>query len=351
MAAVESAVNPVGAPSLAMLREAVRAATLRPESAARAQIVADLTPVLPVAECRQRAGRALGGDGARRRAGAAPGGADARAVPARQRPGQGADGPRGGAAAHARPEARRPAHRRAPGDHAPECAAAGHGGAAAHRLRAARGGRAPAAERDRGTVRRVHRGQPHRPAGGPGGACRAAPVDAGHGARLHRRRDHRQGARARAHRAEPGAVFLRRAGRGRAHRQRCAALPGLLRARDRGAGHPGARGDPCALGDLGEAVGARAALLAAAGRPRCRANSSRACSPWRAPPRAPASASRSMPRRPTGSTSRWRSWRRWPAMPPRASGTGWGLPCRPTGAARHGCSSGWQRWRASAAGA
>ena len=30
-----------------MLREAVRAATLRPESAARAQIVADLTPVLP----------------------------------------------------------------------------------------------------------------------------------------------------------------------------------------------------------------------------------------------------------------------------------------------------------------
>ena len=46
MAAVESAVLRGSAPALAVLREAVRAATLRPESAARAQIVADLTPVL-----------------------------------------------------------------------------------------------------------------------------------------------------------------------------------------------------------------------------------------------------------------------------------------------------------------
>ncbi len=47
MAAVESAVNPGGAPAMAVLREAVRAATLRPESAARAQIVADLAAVMP----------------------------------------------------------------------------------------------------------------------------------------------------------------------------------------------------------------------------------------------------------------------------------------------------------------
>ncbi|HEY2808892.1 MAG TPA: bifunctional proline dehydrogenase/L-glutamate gamma-semialdehyde dehydrogenase PutA [Steroidobacteraceae bacterium] len=46
MAAVESALN-VDAPSLAVLREAVRAATLRPESAARAQIIAGLSPVVP----------------------------------------------------------------------------------------------------------------------------------------------------------------------------------------------------------------------------------------------------------------------------------------------------------------
>src|SRR5450432_1537504 len=47
MAAVESAVNGVGRPALAVLREAVRAATLRPENAARAQIVADLARVMP----------------------------------------------------------------------------------------------------------------------------------------------------------------------------------------------------------------------------------------------------------------------------------------------------------------
>ncbi len=46
MSAVESQMSP-GAPSLALLREDVRVATLRPEGAARAQIVADLAPVMP----------------------------------------------------------------------------------------------------------------------------------------------------------------------------------------------------------------------------------------------------------------------------------------------------------------
>ena len=63
---------------------------------------------------RSRARRALGGGGARRQALASAGRAHARAVPARQRAGQGAHGPGGGAAAHPRPEARRPADRRAP---------------------------------------------------------------------------------------------------------------------------------------------------------------------------------------------------------------------------------------------
>ena len=47
MSAVESALSLGGTPSLTVLREAVRAATLRPESAARAQVVADLAPVMP----------------------------------------------------------------------------------------------------------------------------------------------------------------------------------------------------------------------------------------------------------------------------------------------------------------
>ncbi len=46
MAAVESAVG-TGGRGLAVLRESVRAATLRPEAAARAQIVADLGPAMP----------------------------------------------------------------------------------------------------------------------------------------------------------------------------------------------------------------------------------------------------------------------------------------------------------------
>jgi RHH-type transcriptional regulator, proline utilization regulon repressor / proline dehydrogenase / delta 1-pyrroline-5-carboxylate dehydrogenase len=47
MAAVESAVSGGGQSALAVLREAVRASTLRPERAARAQIVADLAHVMP----------------------------------------------------------------------------------------------------------------------------------------------------------------------------------------------------------------------------------------------------------------------------------------------------------------
>ncbi len=47
MAAAESELSAAGGAALAGLREAVRAATLRPEAAARAQIVADLSAVMP----------------------------------------------------------------------------------------------------------------------------------------------------------------------------------------------------------------------------------------------------------------------------------------------------------------
>ena len=67
-------------------------------------------------------------------------------------------------------------------------------------------------------------GGPRRAGGRAGGARGAAPVDADDGARVHRRRDDRERAGARQDRAEPRAVLLRRAGRGRAHRGGCAAL-------------------------------------------------------------------------------------------------------------------------------
>src|SRR5438477_225052 len=68
-------------------------------------------------------------------------------------------------------------------------------------------------------------------------------------------------------------------------------------------------------------------------------------------PRTWASASPSMPRRPTGWTCRSISSRRWPATRRRATGTAWDWRCRPTGGARRACSSGWRRSRATAGGA
>ncbi len=82
---------------------------------------------------------------------------------------------------------------------------------------------------------------------------------------------------------------------------------------------------PRALRDLREALGARAALYAAAERARAASGSCRACWSWRAAPPAPASASPSMPRRPTGSISRSTSSRRWRAMPQTRGWDGLGL--------------------------
>ena len=109
--------------------------------------------------------------------------------------------------------------------------------------------------------------------------------------------------------------------------------------------------DARALRDLGEALGARAALYAAAGAHGCMNGSRRACWRWRAAPRAPASASRSTPKRPTAWISRSTSSKHWRAMRAPASGTGSGLRFRPTAAAHRWCSSGSRSSRARAGAA
>src|SRR3984893_13552589 len=64
--------------------------------------------------------------------------------------------------------------------------------------------------------------------------------------------------------------------------------------------------------------------------------------------RAPVSDSPSTPRRQTGSTCRWTSWRRWRGMRRPAPGRGLDSRCRPTAAARRWCSTGWRHRHATA---
>src|SRR5438105_3429824 len=134
------------------------------------------------------------------------------------------------------------------------------------RVHAARRGGETPARGVGGAVGRVLALEPHQADDRPDRAGGAAPVDAAPGTRIHRRRDDRCGARARARRARARALLLRRAGRRRAHRSGRAALLRRLPPCDRGARRSASRIGAPALRHLGEALGARAALHAAAER-------------------------------------------------------------------------------------
>ena len=101
--------GPQGHGAAGALRERIRAATVRAEPDAVEELMGKLAASRAARGC-QGAGHALGRGCACGQASAAASRFGARAVPARQRAGQGAHESRRGAPAHARPEASRSAH-------------------------------------------------------------------------------------------------------------------------------------------------------------------------------------------------------------------------------------------------
>ncbi len=174
-----------------------------------------------------------------------------------------------------------------------------------------------------------------RKAGEPLVRLGGAPRDAHHRRRIRGRPQHRGGAGAQRPGGRCRAVFVRHAGRGCAHARRCGAIPAFLRAchrRDRRAdGRPRPARD---LEHFDQAVGARAALFAAATRRACSSGWCRACSDSRGGRRRRHAAhDRRRGGRPPRSVARHHR-RAWRPMRPRATGRAWASRCRPTASGR-----------------